>query len=157
MILSNGIRSGFAGTDPDALIHRQNEDFTIADVAGPSAGDDTVDRRLDILIVDRDGNPYRAEQIDFADGTAVGGNVPFLLAASQSVADRHLEDVPLVQLLLDRIQSFRLDVGNDQFHVSPALSYDVWGTMPIEKQKACQPRIVNFKYLKIKQLQKMKN
>ena len=132
----------------------------ICEITGATSkymGPPTMRYQIGELVVDRDGNPYLAEQIDFADGAAVGGNVPFLLAASQSVADRHLEDVPLVQLLLDRIQSFRLDVGNDQFHVSPALSYDVWGTMPIEKQKACQPRIVNFKYLKIKQLQKMKN
>ena len=75
-----------------------------------------------------------AGRVRAADGAAVGGNISLLLAAPEGVADRHLEDVPLVQLLLDRIQSFRLDVGNNQFHVSPALSYDVSGTMPEIKQ-----------------------
>ena len=53
----NSLRPSFTGSNPDAIVHRQNEDLAVPDLplfAGLCSLENCIDRRLDKLIVDSD-------------------------------------------------------------------------------------------------------
>ena len=65
--ISDRFRPALAGPDPDAIVHRQDEDLAVADLAvgtAPTRLDDRVDGRLDEVLVDGDLELDLAEQVD---------------------------------------------------------------------------------------------
>src|SRR5438270_13278950 len=78
---SDRLGTALAGPDPDAVVHRQDEDLAVADLAvGPAAArlDDRVDRRVDEVLVDRDLELDLAEQVHSALVAAVDLGVSLL-------------------------------------------------------------------------------
>ena len=105
-------RTDLAGADADTLTQIHHEDLAVADLAGARTANDGVDGPFQVLVVDRDLQPYLLQQVDFDLDPPIGLGVAHLLATAQGVGYRHLADRLLEQLLLDVVQLVRLNVGN---------------------------------------------
>ena len=116
--LSDCVRAALAGADADAFVHREDEDLAVADVAGAGAFDDGLDRLLDEVVVHADGEAHLLVQRHLLGGAAVHVDVAALLPAPERVGDGHLVDLAGEERLLDGVQPFGLDVGDDEFHGS---------------------------------------
>src|SRR5438105_3886764 len=63
---SDGLGAALAGADADAVVHREDEDLAVTDLAVGAAAtglDDGVDGRLDEVFVDRDLELDLSEQV----------------------------------------------------------------------------------------------
>ena len=89
-VLAYSRRTGLAGSDSDAFVERYHEDLAIADGIGAGGGGDSLDGRLDKIIVDCHLEAHFLEQVHLHDRAAVMLFVALLLAAAQGVGDGHL-------------------------------------------------------------------
>ena len=106
----------FAGPNANAVVHWQDEDFTVADlafIAGAAPFDNRPDRRLDEIVVDGDLKLDLTEEIHFVLMAAIQLRLPFLPAETLAIEDRQAKDLNLSQRLLHRFQSAGLNDGND--------------------------------------------
>ncbi len=90
----DGFGTAFAGTDADAIVHREDENFAISDLAffaGFGSGYDGVDGWFDEVIIDRDLQLDFAEQVDRDFVAAIGTDLPLLSTEALAVEDRQAE------------------------------------------------------------------
>ena len=113
---SDGVASPFAGPDPDAFLHREDEDFSVSDVSCACAGNDPFHGFFYKLVIHADGETHFLVKIHFDFRSAIRGNISFLLTAAQCVRDGNFEDFPCIKFLFHGVQPFGFDVGDDQFH-----------------------------------------
>ena len=111
-------RAALAGSYSHALVHRKDEDLSVADVSRARAFDDRLDRLVDEVVVHRDCKAHLLVERDFLYGASVQVEVSALLSAAKCICDGHLVYLAGEQRLLDGIQSLGLNVGYDQFHLS---------------------------------------
>src|SRR5688572_13853231 len=113
-----GDRSGLslAGTNPIALLDRHDEDASIADLTGPRRGHD----RLDGIVGERIGHDHfdlhLRQEADVVLLAPIDRRVPFLLAVTANLGDRHAGNVQLRERVLDIIHLVRADDALDHFH-----------------------------------------
>ena len=94
----------FAGTNTDAIVHRQDKDFSIANLtlfAATAAFDDRVDRGLDEFVVHGDLQLDLAEQVDGDLVATISVTLALLSSKSLAVHDGEAKDLDLRQSLLD--------------------------------------------------------
>jgi len=115
-IPSNRLRPMFAGADADAIVHRQDEDFSVADLsrlARAAAFDDRVDRRFDKIVVHGNLQLHFAEQIDADFAAAIDFGLPFLSAKALDIHDRQPHDLDFRKGRFDVFQLAGLNNGED--------------------------------------------
>ena len=94
----------FAGTNTDAIVHRQDKDFSIANLtlfAATAAFNDRVDRGLDEFVVHGDLQLDLAEQVDGDLVATISVTLALLSSKSLAVHDGEAKDLDLRQSLLD--------------------------------------------------------
>src|SRR5689334_4661485 len=99
--------SSLAGADPDAVVHREDEDLAVADLAvGPTPPrfEDGVDGRFDEVLIDGDLELDLAEQVDRDLVPAIDLGIPLLAAESLNVHDGQAEDLDLREGFLDSLE-----------------------------------------------------
>lgn len=116
---SDRLAAPLARADPNAILHRQHEDFPVANFAtwaGPTALEDGIDRWLDKRFVDGDLELDLAEQIDTELVSAIGPGLTFLAAKTLAIHDGQTKDLNFGEGFLDRFQLAGLNDRDDEFH-----------------------------------------
>src|SRR4051794_30157513 len=116
---SDRLGAALAGPDPDAVVHRQDEDLAIADLAvrpAPARLDDRVDRRLDEVLVDGDLQLDLPEQVHRDLVPPINLGVTLLTPEPLDVGHGEPEDLDLREGFLDRFELGGLDDRDDQLH-----------------------------------------
>lgn len=103
----NGVAAAFAGTDADAIIHGQDEDFAIAELAlfaTASASEDGVNRGLHELFVDADLQLDLSQQIDPVVTPSHTARLSALTAEPLAIHHRQPMDFDSSQGLFDGVE-----------------------------------------------------
>ena len=116
---SNGVSAVFAGSNSDAFLNGKNENFSIADISGFRSLYYRGDSRFYKVIVNGNFNPNFVKKIVFGDDSPVVLRISALLSTASGFAHRHLSYARRGKCVFDVIKFFRLNYGNDKFHVSP--------------------------------------
>ena len=112
-------RAAFAGSNADAFIHGQDEDFAVTDlafVAAAGAFQDGADRGLDEFIVNSDLQLDFAHQVERVLMAAESTDLAFLSTEALAIKDGQAKDFDLGQRLLDGFQLGGLNDRNDELH-----------------------------------------
>ena len=91
---SDGFGAAFACTDTDAIVHWQNENFPVSDLAffaRLGGGDNGIYCRFDEVIVDGDLQLDFAEQVNRDFMAAVGSDLPLLPTEPLAIENRQAE------------------------------------------------------------------
>ena len=83
-------RAALAGSYSHALVHRKDEDLSVADVSRACAFDDRLYRLFDVVVVYRDGETHLLVKRDFLHRATIHVDVSALLSAAKCVCDGHL-------------------------------------------------------------------
>ena len=105
--------------DADHPLQRHDEDLAVADLAGPTALAEGIDRRLDERIGDRDLEADLVGEPDLHGRAAVGLDPVELTAVALDPADREPAHVGAVEGLQHVVRLLRPDDADHEFH-SPA-------------------------------------
>lgn len=119
---SDRLAAALTGADPHALVHRQHEDLSVADlavVARTAAADDGCDRRLDELVVHRDLQLHLPHEVHGDLVPPVGLGVAALTAEALHVEHREAKHLHLGQRLFHALQLPWLDDRDDELHGGP--------------------------------------
>jgi len=115
---SNRFAATFTGSDADAFIHREHEDFPVADLttfAGAAAFDDGRDGRLHEVVVDSNLKLHFAEKVYRDLVTTIGFGMATLPPETLHIEDRKSKDFHFRQRFLHTLELVRLNDGNDEF------------------------------------------
>jgi hypothetical protein len=108
-----------AGADADAVVHRQDKDLAVADLALVAAAapfDDRVDRGFDEVIVHGDLQLHLAEQIHFVLVTAIELGLPLLPTKALAIEDGEAKDLDFGEGSFYFLELAGLNDGDDEFH-----------------------------------------
>jgi tetratricopeptide (TPR) repeat protein len=106
----------FTGADAIHLLHRQDEDLSVADLAGARGGEDGLHGRLDEVVGHADLDPHLLGQADFDRRTAVGLHQLRLAAVAFDAADAQAAHFSVIERLQDVAQFLRPHDRDDQLH-----------------------------------------
>lgn len=112
-------RAALAGSNSNAIVHRQNKDFAVADLAFLARFrgiDDCVHGRFDEVIVDGNLQLNLSQQINRDLVSAVSSDLAFLSTKSLAIQNREAKHFYFRQRLLDRFQTARLNDRDNKFH-----------------------------------------
>jgi hypothetical protein len=116
---SNRFLAALASANPNAVLKREDKDFSVADLAGLSRAapfDNRIDRRLDELLIHGNLKLNFAQQIDRHLMPAENLRVPLLPAKTLHIHNRQAKDLDLGERGFDSFQPAGLNDGNDQLH-----------------------------------------
>jgi hypothetical protein len=111
--------TAFAGTNADAVIHRQHENFAVSDLSlltRSSTFENRVDCRLNKRFVYGDLQLNFAEQINAELVTAINAGLTLLTTEALAIHHCQSKDFDLGQSLFNGFQFTGLDDGDDQLH-----------------------------------------
>src|SRR6476469_279958 len=106
-----------AGADANRLLHRQDEDLPVPDVAGPGVLQDRLDHHALVLVLNHDLHLQLRSHVDGQTRAPVGLDHPFLAPGSLHLADRQGGKSLVEQLGSDRFERLVADVCLDLLHV----------------------------------------
>src|SRR5919112_719471 len=107
---------GLAAANPHDLLDVEHEDLAVADLAGPAAVAQRLDRRLDEVVGDRDLEPHLLRQPDADGRAAVGLDAVELTAVTLHAAHREPSDLGAVQRLEHLVGLLGTDDPDHQLH-----------------------------------------
>src|SRR5262249_6051400 len=105
------------GADANRLLHRQDEDLAVADVARAGVPEDRLDDQALVLVLDHDLHLELRPYVDRQARPAVGLDDALLTSRSLHLADRQGGESPLEQLGPDRLERLVADECLDLLHV----------------------------------------
>lgn len=117
--LLNRVAAALARADANAVIHRQNKNLSIADLAvlaSPATFDDRINRWLDKVVVHRDLQLHFAKQIHLVFVTTIELGLSLLPAKALAIEHRQAEYLNFGKGRFDFFQLAGLDDGNDELH-----------------------------------------
>lgn len=115
----DGFSAAFSRANADAIVHRKNEDFAIANFAvftAAAAFQNGIDGGLHEFFVHADLQLHFAKQADAVVAASHGSGLASLSAKPLAIHDRQAVHLHAGQCLFDGIQFGRLDDCDDQFH-----------------------------------------
>src|SRR6185312_2586087 len=98
------------------LLHRDNEDLAVADLAGLGRAHDRLDRLAGHVVRHGDLDLHLGQEVDGVLAAAVDLGVALLPAEALHLGDGHALDARLGERFLHLLQLERLDDGDDEFH-----------------------------------------
>ena len=110
----------FACANADAVVHREDKDFAVADFAsgaGTTTLDNRTDRALHEMVIHRNHQLHLAKQVSHRDFVAaVDFRLPLLPTKALAIHDGQADDFDLGQRSFDVFELSRLNDGDDKFH-----------------------------------------
>src|SRR5216684_3638806 len=113
---SDGVQSGFPGSDPNGFFDVGDEDLAVADPPGLGGATDGLDGFLDHVVAEHDLDLHLGEKIDDVFGTPVKLGVAFLAPEPLGFSHGNSLQPNFLQRLLHFIELERLDHSLDFFH-----------------------------------------
>src|SRR5256884_2320213 len=113
---SDGVQSGFAGSDPDRFFDVGDEDLAVADPPGLGGTTDRLDGFLDHVIAEHNLDLHLGEKIDNVFGPAIKLGVAFLPSKPLGFGDGDPLQSDLLQRLLHFVELEGLDHRLDLLH-----------------------------------------
>ena len=110
MLLSDRLAALFPRSYSYAFAQIGDEDLAVSDLSGAGAFYDGFDGLIDELLVHRNLDSDLLEKIDFELHASVALMIALLLAATECVCHRHLEDFIFVQRFFYILQLVRLNI-----------------------------------------------
>jgi hypothetical protein len=120
--LLNRVRTPFAGSDADAIIHWQHKNLPIADlsfIAGASSRHNRLNGRLDKIFVDGDLQLHFAQEIDRRFLAAINAELTFLPTETLTIHHRESKDFDFGESIFYSFETIRLNNGDDELHGEP--------------------------------------
>ncbi len=108
--------AAFAGADADAVVHRQNKNFAVANFAGMAPFENRVDGRFDEFFVDGNLQLNFSQQIHAEFVTAVDAGLTFLTSKSLAIHHGQAKHLDFGQGFFNGFKPTRLDNGDNQLH-----------------------------------------
>src|SRR5579884_3510600 len=116
---SEGVATSLAGADAGHLLHGQDPDLAVPDLAGGGGADDGIHDLTDHRVVDQDLDPQLRHEVDRVLGTPVDLGVAPLPAEPLGLGQGHPLHARGGEGLFDLVELERLDDGHDQLHCAP--------------------------------------
>src|SRR5438034_847018 len=106
---SDGVQSGFPGSDPNGFFDVGDEDLAVADPPGLGGATDRLDGFLDHVVAEHNLDLHLGEKIDHIFGSAIKLGVPFLASEALRFRDSDALQSDLLQRLLHLVEFERLN------------------------------------------------
>lgn len=119
----HGFRVFLAGTNPDDLIHRGDEDFTVTDFARAASGDDLIYHQIHLIIVDNDFDFEFLEKLYGVFRTTIALGLTFLAAETSNFGNCHAYDAGINE---GNFHFVELKGTNDRFYFFQACDSLFW-------------------------------
>src|SRR5690606_33003660 len=111
------------------------EDLAVADLSGPGAGADRLDRGIDQAVVDGDLDPVLGQHVHGHGPAPVLERDPLLLTTPSYLGDGHAEDTPVLERLLDEVEPLGPDDRGQEVHCRVPLM-----PVPARRAERCRGR-----------------
>src|SRR5580693_9455240 len=102
--------------DAHRPFHWKDENLAVADLAGARRCPDRLDRRIDLIVADRNLEAHFRHEGDVVFGAAIDLGVPLLPAIAIGLADGHSLDAQPIERRSHLVQFERLDDRQDELH-----------------------------------------
>src|SRR5262245_683640 len=113
---SDGVQSGFPGSDPNGFFDVRDEDFPIADPPGLGGATDRLDCFLDHVVAEHNLDLHLGEKIDHIFGSAIKLGVAFLASEALRLRDGDALQSDRLQRLLHLVEFEGLNHRLDLLH-----------------------------------------
>src|SRR5262245_6237111 len=113
---SDGVQSGFPGSDPNGFFDVRDEDFPITDPPGLGGATDRLDGFLDHVVAEHNLDLHLGEKIDHIFGSAIKLGVAFLASEALRLRDSDALQSDLLQRLLHLVEFEGLNHRLDLLH-----------------------------------------
>src|SRR5690606_18888946 len=114
---SDCVGSSLTRTDPHDVLHRENRDLAVADLAGPGGLLDRLGGGVGEVVGDQDLQALLGHEGHFVFRSPIDLGLAGLSPEPRDVAHGHSGDPDRLESLADVVQLERLYVGDDEFHV----------------------------------------
>src|SRR6266404_7641204 len=113
---SDGVQSGFPGSDPNGFFDVGDEDLAVADPPGLGGATDRLDGFLDHVVAEHNLDLHLGEKIDNIFGSAIKLGVSFLASEALRLRDSDALQSDLLQRLLHLVEFEGFDHRLDLLH-----------------------------------------
>src|SRR5947207_529109 len=113
---SDGVQSGFPGSDPNGFFDIGDEDLAVADPASLGGTTDRLDGFLDHVVAEHNLDLHLGKKIDDVFGSAIKLGMPFLASEAFGFGDGNALESDLLQCLLHLVEFEGLDHRFDLLH-----------------------------------------
>src|SRR6266403_6420052 len=113
---SDGVQSGFPGSDPNGFFDVGDEDLAVADPPGLGGATDRLDRFLDHVVAENNLDFHLGKKIHDVFGATIKLGVPFLPSEALGFGDGNTLQSNLLQRFLDLVEFEGLDHCLDFLH-----------------------------------------
>ena len=113
------VGTGFTGTDADRLFNRRYKNFAVTDFVGFSCVDDSVDRAVNLIVVQNDFDLHLGKEVDDVFSTTIKLCMAFLTSKAFDLDNRETLNACILQSFFNFVQFERLDDRFDLFHALP--------------------------------------
>src|SRR5246127_4798771 len=151
---SDGVQSGFPGSDPNGFFDVGDEDLAVADPPGLGGATDRLDGFLDHVVAEYNLDLHLGEKIDHIFGSAIKLGVAFLASEAFRLRDGDALQSDLLQRLLHLVEFEGFNHRLDLLHrvsfpcladgAQPAAPRQRLGRVhakPAEGEKTCHPSV----------------
>lgn len=123
------VAASFAGADADAVVHREHEDFAVAEfalIAAASSFEDGIDRRLHEFFVNADLQLNLSQQVDSVVTASHAAGLATLSSEALAIDDRQSVHFYSREGFFHGVEPRGLDDGNDEFHRRSKFPFNIF-------------------------------